>query len=93
MDFLEPFELEAYQRARVDDGVDMLAVDDVGEAIRSRVVRRAAIEAGAIPSEVTRAHVLAVQGLLGTKGKQIQLPGHVTAYAEGEILRFKPTSR
>ncbi len=93
MDFLEPFELEAYQRARVDDGVDMLAVDDVGEAIRSRVVRRAAIEAGAIPSELTRAHVLAVQGLLGTKGKQIQLPGHVTAYAEGEILRFKPTSR
>ena len=56
-------------------------------------MRRAAIEAGAIASELTRAHVLAVLGLLGTHGeKQIQLPGHVTAYAEGQVLRFRPTA-
>ena len=92
MDFLEPFEDEAYRRAQVEGGVDLDEVDDVGEAIRSRVVRRAAIAAGAIPSELTRAHVLAVLGLLGTRGKQVQLPGHVTAYAEGEVLRFRPTA-
>ena len=91
MDFLEPFELEAYSRARMADGIDMLEIDDVSQAIRTRAVRRAAIEAGAIASELTRAHVVAVQGLLGTKGKQVQLPGHVTAYAEGEVLRFRPT--
>ena len=91
MDFIEPFELEAYARARLDDGVDMDEIDDVGEAIRSRVVRRAAIAAGAIASELTRAHVLAVQHLLGTSGKEIQLPGHVTAYAVGEVLRFRAT--
>ena len=67
-------------------------IDDVGPAIRSRAVRRAAIEAGAIASELTRAHVLAVLRLLGTKGKEIQLPGHVTAYAEGQVLRFRPTN-
>ena len=61
--------------------------------IRTRCVRRAAIDAGAIASELTRAHVLAVAGLLGTKGKEIQLPGHVTAYAEGEVLRFRRTTQ
>jgi tRNA(Ile)-lysidine synthase len=83
--------LEAQARARVDGGVDLLAIDDVGAAIRSRVVRNAAIEAGAIASELTRDHVLAVLGLLGTKGKLVQLPGHVTAYADGEVLLFRPT--
>ncbi len=91
MDFLEPFELEAFHAARTADGIDLRSIDDAGEAIRSRTVRRAAIAAGAIASELTRAHVLAVLGLLGVKGKQIQLPGHVTAYAEGEVLRFRPT--
>ncbi len=92
MDFLEPFELDSFGRARTADGIDMQALDGVGGAVRSRVVRRAAIEAGAIASELTRAHVLAVLRLLGTKGKEIQLPGHVTAYAEGQVLRFRPTS-
>ena len=91
MDFIEPFELEAYSRARTDDGIDMDEIDDVGEAIKSRCLRRAAIDQGAIASELTRAHVLAVAGLLGTKGKEIQLPGHVTAYAQGEVIRFRAT--
>jgi len=91
MDFLEPFELEAFQRARTDDGIDMGEIGDVGEAIRSRTVRRAAISAGAIASELTRAHVLAVLRLLDVRGKQVQLPGHVTAYAEGQVLQFRPT--
>jgi tRNA(Ile)-lysidine synthase len=91
MDFIEPFELEAHQQASTEDGIDMLAIHDVGEAITTRAVRRAAIGAGAIASELTRAHVLAVLGLLGTKGKEVQLPGHVTAFAEDEILRFRRT--
>jgi tRNA(Ile)-lysidine synthase len=91
MEFIEPFALAAHDRARVDGGVDLLEVDDVGDAIRSRVVRAAAIEAGAIPSELTHAHVRALLGLLGCTGKVVQLPGHVTAYAEGKVLRFRPT--
>lgn len=92
MDFIEPFALAAHQRARVEGGLDMRAIADVGEAVGSRVVRAAAIEAGAIPSELTRHHVLAVLGLLGSTGRAVQLPGHVTAYAEGDVLRFRPTA-
>lgn len=91
MGFIEPIALSAHGRARVEGGIDLDEIDDVGEAIRSRVVRAAAIDAGAIPSELTRDHVRALLGLLGTKGKVVQLPGHVTAYAEGEVLRFRPT--
>jgi len=91
MDFIERFELDAYERARVPGGIDLDVIDDVGEAIRGYAVRRAAIDAGAIASELTRAHVLAVLRLLGTKGKEVQLPGHLTAYADGEVLLFRRT--
>ena len=89
MDFMEPFELEAYARARTDDGIDMLAIDDVGDAIRSRCARRAAIDQGAIASELTRAHVLAVLGLLGQKGKAdpAPRPRHGVRRGRGAALR------
>jgi tRNA(Ile)-lysidine synthase len=91
MDLLEQYGREAHHRARTDDGIDMDVIDDVGPAIRTRAVRLAAIAAGAIASELTRAHVLAILGLLGTRGKQVQLPGHLTAYADGEVLHFRRT--
>jgi tRNA(Ile)-lysidine synthase len=90
-ELIDPMVQDAQRRARVEGGVDLDEIDDVAAAIRSRVVRAAAIEAGAIPSELTRDHVLALLGLLGTKGKLVQLPGHVTAYADGEALLFRPT--
>jgi hypothetical protein len=46
--------------------------------------------AGAIASELTYEHVLAISG--ARKGKEIRLPGQVTAYGEGEWrILFKPT--
>jgi tRNA(Ile)-lysidine synthase len=81
----------AHDGARIEGGVDLDRIDDAADAIRSRVVRAAAIEAGAIASELTRDHVRALLGLLGTRGKVVQLPGHVSAYADGEVLRFGPT--
>jgi tRNA(Ile)-lysidine synthase len=79
---------------RVDGGWDTSALEGVDEAIRLRVVRLAAIEAGAIASELTRDHVLAVAEILpGSRDhRQIQLPGHVTAYREGTVLRFRRTA-
>jgi tRNA(Ile)-lysidine synthase len=91
MDLIEPLAEEAYARARVEGGVDLTRIADEAAAIRSRVVRRAALEAGAIPQELTFAHVRALQGLLGRTGKQVQLPGHVTATAAGERLVFQRT--
>ncbi|WP_310961484.1 tRNA lysidine(34) synthetase TilS [Nocardioides terrisoli] len=91
LELIDPLVDDAYQRARLDDGIDLDAVDGAGEAIRSRLVRRAAVEAGATPSDLTRSHVLAMLRLVGTSGKEVQLPGFVTAYAEGETLRFRRT--
>ncbi|MCW2858054.1 MAG: tRNA lysidine(34) synthetase TilS [Marmoricola sp.] len=69
-------------------GADAVDVEIPG-AIRSRVVRQTAIEAGAIASELTYEHVQAI--LDAGSGKEIQLPGHVTAYWQGAHLLFRPT--
>ena len=68
------FELDAYARARTDDGIDMLEIDDVGR--RDPVPLRAPgrHRPGAIASELTRAHVLAVLGLLGQQGQADPAP-------------------
>jgi len=72
----------AWRTARVEDGVDLGGLGTEGPAILTRVLRLAAIEAGAIASELTYEHVLAIWG--AGKGKEIQLPGHVTAYRDGD---------
>ncbi|MBV9829971.1 MAG: tRNA lysidine(34) synthetase TilS [Marmoricola sp.] len=79
----------AYSRARVDDGLDLAALDGTAPALVSRCVRRACLEAGALPSELTHAQVRAVVAL--APGKEAQLPGHVTAYRSGGVLRFRRT--
>lgn len=78
---------------RATDGFSVRALGALDAAIRHRVIRLACIEAGAIASELTRAHVLGVAAMaLGPDGgKQIQLPGHVTAYRVGADLRFRRT--
>lgn len=65
--------------------------------LRTRVLRQAAVDAGAVRSELTYRHVLAVSDLvLGpettVRNKEIQLPGHITAYREGDLLRFRRTT-
>lgn len=61
-------------------------------AIRSRVLRMAALEAGAPSSELFRVHVDALVDLvLDPRGREIQLPGLVTAFCDGDSLKFKRT--
>jgi tRNA(Ile)-lysidine synthase len=81
------------QELRVGDGLDTSALETFDPATKHRVIRMACIEAGAIPSELTRDHVLAVADIVyGARDpRQIQLPGHVTAYRDGTLLRFKRT--
>lgn len=90
MDEIERLAEAALVRVRADDGVDLQLLGAEGPAIVTRVLRLAAIEAGAIASELTYEHVLAVWA--SGKGKEIQLPGHLTAYRDGEILRFRRTT-
>ncbi|HEX4189401.1 MAG TPA: tRNA lysidine(34) synthetase TilS [Marmoricola sp.] len=75
--------------ARIDGGIDCERIETEGTAIFTRVLRLAAIEAGAIASELSYEHVRAIWH--ATPGKDIQLPGHVTAHRTGELVLFKPT--
>jgi tRNA(Ile)-lysidine synthase len=93
MDVVDAVAGTAYARARRPDGLDLAGLADSGRAILTRCVRRSALDAGAIPSELSHDHVLAVLALAGTNGqKQVQLPGHLTAYVDGDVLRFRPTA-
>lgn len=89
MDVLEALADSAYADAVDGTGVDLTVLSALPPAIRTRVLRRAAIEAGAVASELTRAHVLAV--LDARTGKEIQLPGHVTAYRSDGRIGFRET--
>ena len=76
------------------DGLPVLRLAQLAPAIRRRILRAAAVDAGAIPGELFRTHVLAVDDLvLGPRGREVQLPGHVTAYRDpgGDVLRFRRT--
>lgn len=78
---------------RKDGGLDAGALETLDTAVKTRVIRLAAIEAGAIASELTRDHVLAVADIAygARDSRQIQLPGHLTAYRDGDLLRFRRT--
>jgi tRNA(Ile)-lysidine synthase len=78
---------------RDGDDLDAVAVAAEPSGVLLRVLRLAALEAGCPASELFRVHVLAMADLVrapGT-GRQVQLPGHVTAYRQGNLLRFRPT--
>ena len=70
-----------------------LDITGLPEAIATRVLRLAALEAGAIDAELFWVHIRALLDLATgpVGGRQVQLPGHVTAYAEGRALRFRRT--
>ena len=70
---------------------------DLAPAVRRRVLRLAALEAGAPPAELFREHLLAVDGLVvDWRGQRwIDLPGHLRAWrADGALwlARFHESS-
>jgi tRNA(Ile)-lysidine synthase len=64
---------------RTETGLDVPALRTLATAVRRRVLRRAAVEAGSPPSELFRVHVLAIDDLVQNyRGQQrVELPGHV----------------
>lgn len=61
-------------------------------AIRSRVLRLAAVDAGAIDTELTYDHVMALNELIENwhGQKWIDLPGHIRAVRRGSLVTFEP---
>jgi tRNA(Ile)-lysidine synthase len=104
MELLDLLAQTAYDELRDphdDQGLEVKALADLPLATRHRVLRLAALEAGAIASELFHVHVLALAQLVASRGAggEVQLPGHVTAYlSSGDPsdrgagrLRFRPT--
>ncbi len=72
--------------------IDTVALETEEPAVAGRVLRLAAVGAGCPPSELFRVHVAALTDLAeGLPSRQVQLPGHVTAYRDGDLLRFSRT--
>ncbi len=92
MDYLDGLADAAY--ARLCDGASTgLSVDDLAALagpLRTRVLRLAALEAGAIGSELFHEHVMAVDALLTDwhGQKWIDLPGHLRAVRRDGHLVF-----
>ena len=97
-ELLDQLAQEAYEDLREPEGLEVKALADLPLATRHRVLRLAALEAGAIASELFYVHVLALGHLLSARssGGEVQLPGHVTAYltsgGEDGRLMFRPTA-
>lgn len=75
------------------DGLDLATVAALAPALQSRVLRLAALASGALGSELSRQHILALVGLVNGPDdhRQIRLPGHLTATRSGDLLLFHPT--
>jgi tRNA(Ile)-lysidine synthase len=91
-DLLDDLAAAAYDDVRDSGGVLVSRLADRPRAILTRVLRQAALDAGAPPSELFRLHVTAMVPLVlaGHPG-EVQLPGHVTAFRAGDHLRFRRT--
>jgi len=73
--------------------LDVPALSAQPPALVSRVLRRAALDAGAPGDELFAVHVTALFSvLIGTVRGEVQLPGHLTAYRSGDSLRFRRTA-
>jgi len=83
----------ALSELRTPTGLDVAAVGQLPTAVRRRVLRRVAVEAGSPPSELFRVHVLAMDELVHSYSGQrwVELPGHVRVTREDGELRCHRT--
>jgi tRNA(Ile)-lysidine synthase len=93
MEALDRMAEEQHAALAGPDGLPLAGLADLDEALVSRVLRLAALAAGAHDAELFHVHVRALVGLAaGEVRGQVQLPGRVTAIREGTHLRFRRTS-
>ncbi len=85
--------LDALALERVPDPLDVPALAAQPDALRSRALRRAALDAGVDAGQLTAGHVAALEALVvAWRGQsRVELPGHVSAERDGTRLRFVRT--
>ncbi len=83
----------AYDELVVEGALPVDRLATLPDALRLRVLRLAALHAGAIPSDLAHGHVLAVDGLVRAWRGQvgIDLPGRLRAVRRDDRLAFVPS--
>ena len=93
MEALDRMAEEQHAALTTADGLPLAGLHALDEAIASRVLRLAALAAGARDSELFHVHVRALVDLAaGELSGQVQLPGHVTAERQAGHVRFRRTA-
>ena len=91
---LDGLAADAHRRVALHGGaLDVGRLAPLPAAVRRRVLRRAAIEAGSPPAELFRVHVLAMDELVTrwTGQTRVDLPGHLHLVRSSGELHFRRT--
>ncbi len=93
--YLDSVAASALESAREDDGLSVVALEPLPDAIRSRVLRLAAVEAGSPAAELFHGHVVGLDRLVTDwhGQKWVDLPGRLRALRRDGLLGFEPISR
>jgi tRNA(Ile)-lysidine synthase len=90
---LEELSTAAYREARTADGaLDAGRLAAAHPALAGRVLRGAALAAGSPADELFKVHVDGLLHLVHRPRGEVHLPGHLTAYRDGDRLRFRRTA-
>ncbi len=90
--YLDDVAAAALDSAREEGSLSVAALEGMAGAIRTRVLRLAALEAGALGAELFHTHVREIERVvIDWHGqKWVDLPGHVRAVRRGDLLTFEP---
>lgn len=90
VEFLDALATATHERIATPEGLPVDEVEELAEAVRRRVLRLAALAAGAPATELFHEHVVAVDQLVTAwRGqKWIDLPGHVRVQRVGDGIVF-----
>jgi tRNA(Ile)-lysidine synthase len=93
MELLDSYAADALAVATVEGGLSIEVLAVLEPSIRTRVLRRAAVAAGAPSGELFHQHVVAVDALVtGWHGqKWVDLPGHLRAVRRDGLIAFDPS--
>ncbi len=95
MEALDQLALDALAEHYDDEtGFDVWRIETLAAAVRTRMLRLAALRAGCPPGELFAVHVDALEQQVWNRThlpKVVQLPGHVSAHRSQDRLRFAPT--
>ncbi len=92
-EYLDGVAAAAFEAVAEDRGLAVGGLAELAEAIRTRVLRLAALAAGSPAAELFQPHILEIDRLVTDwHGQQwVDLPGHLRAVRAGEHLRFVPS--